>query len=94
MSSIVQNFESYFNVIPPILPPKSAPEAKFSERGEVQAARDAFQILMSRKWGDTPKKTTGKKQKHLNRDKGSPTLSDIRHWVKKKPGGSIPPSYR
>ena len=94
VSSIVQNFESNFNVIPPKLPPNSAPEAKFSDRGEVQTVKDAFEVLMSRKWGDTPKKTPGKKQKRLNRDKGSPALSDIRNWVKKKPGGSVPPIHR
>ena len=49
VSSIVQNLESNFNVIPPKLPPKSPPETKFSDRGEVQAARAAFEVLMSRK---------------------------------------------
>ena len=94
VSRIVQHFESNFNVIPPKLPPKSAPEAKFSDRGEGQVVRDAFEVLMSKKLDDTHVKTSGKKPKRLNREKGSPALSDIRNWAKKKPGGSDSPIQR
>ena len=57
------------------------------KRGEVSVVKDAFEVMMQRKGGDTPRKTPVRKVKKIGKLKGSPA-QDIRNWARRKPGGS------
>ena len=62
-------------------------DSVLADRGEVELVKNAFEVLMRRNEGDTPRKTHVRKAKRLVKAKGSPA-QDIRNWARRKPGGS------